>query len=178
MGHVGSRDPWPQPKRRLPAVVPLCGTKAGRGFALLAHSKNGAPFGLRWQTIGNAHPAKGHLRFMLLCHTFPAMMKLTRLAVLTAAVFAVASVQAGGKSCCAANGMGNGKMCTSQTYAKLNLTQAQKAKLDALHAKYDKEGCSKESMEKFLKSAKGVLSKEQYATLKAECAKMCKAGNA
>lgn len=125
------------------------------------------------------HPKKGHLRLLPLYHTFPAMMKLTRLAVLTAAVFAVASVQAGEKSCCAAHGMGNSKMCMSQTYAKLNLTPAQKAKLDALHAKYDKEGGNKESMDKFLKSAKGVLSKEQYATLKAECAKMCnKAGNA
>lgn len=101
------------------------------------------------------------------------MMKIMGLALLTAAVFAVTSAQAGEKSCCAAHGMADGKMCMSQTYAKLNLTETQKAKLDALHAKYDKDGGTTASMEKFLKSAKGILSKEQYATLKAECAKMC-----
>ena len=46
-------------------------------------------------------------------------------------------------------------MCMSQTYAKMNLTETQKAKLDALHAQYDKEGCTKESMDKFMKSAQG-----------------------
>ena len=101
------------------------------------------------------------------------MTKITGFALIAAAAFAVTSVQAGEKSCCAAHGAGNNKMCMSQTYAKLNLTDSQKAKLDALHAKYDKEGCTKESMEKFMKSAEGVLSKDQFATLKAECAKIC-----
>ena len=102
------------------------------------------------------------------------MTKLTKLALIATAAFAVVSAQAGDKkSCCAAHGTADGKMCMSQTYSKLNLTDAQKAKLDALHAKYDKDGGSKESMDKFLKSAEGVLSKDQFATLKSECAKMC-----
>jgi hypothetical protein len=62
----------------------------------------------------------------------------------------------------------------SETYAKLNLSSEQKTKLDALHADYDKTGCTKESMDKFLKSAEGVLSKEQFATLKTQCSKMHK----
>jgi len=87
------------------------------------------------------------------------------------------SAQAGEKSCCAAHAKNDGKMCMSQTYAKLNLTDAQKAKLDALHAEADKAGgCTKESMEKFMKSAEGILSKEQFASLKAECTKMCDKG--
>lgn len=92
---------------------------------------------------------------------------------MAAAAFAVASAQAGEKGCCAAHAKNDGKMCMSQTYAKLNLTDQQKAKLDALHADYDKAGCTKESMDKFLKSAEGILSKEQFTTLKTECARMC-----
>jgi hypothetical protein len=101
----------------------------------------------------------------------PAMMKLKGLAFITVAVFAATSY-AGDKACCAAHAKNDGKMCMSQTYAKLNLSADQKVKLDALHADYDKAGCTKESMDNFMKSAKGILSKEQFATLKTECAKM------
>ena len=45
-------------------------------------------------------------------------------------------------------------------------------KLDTLASRCDKGGCTKESTDKFMKSAEGILSKEQFATLKAECAKM------
>lgn len=100
------------------------------------------------------------------------MMKLKGLAFMTVAVFAATSAYAGDKGCCASHAKNDNKMCMSQTYAKMNLTSEQKVKLDALHAEADKEGCSKESMDKFMKSAQGILSKEQYATLKAECAKM------
>ena len=102
----------------------------------------------------------------------PAMMKLKGLAFMAVAVFAATSAYAGDKACCAAHAKNDGKMCMSQTYAKLNLSSEQKVKLDALHAEYDKAGCTKESMDKFMKSAEGILSKEQFATLKAECAKM------
>jgi hypothetical protein len=100
------------------------------------------------------------------------MIKLKGLALITVAVFAVTSAYAGEKSCCAAHAKNDGKMCMSETYAKLNLSGEQKVKLDALHADYDKAGCTKESMDKFLKSAKSILSKEQFTTLKSECGKM------
>ena len=100
------------------------------------------------------------------------MMKLKGLAFMTVAVFAATSAYAGDKACCASHAKNDSKMCMSQTYAKLNLSSEQKAKLDALHADYDKTGCTKESMDKFMKSAEGILSKEQFATLKTECAKM------
>ena len=100
------------------------------------------------------------------------MMKLKGLAFVAVAVFAATSAYAEGNGCCAAHAKNDGTMCMSQTYAKLNLSSAQKVKLEALHADYDKADCTKESMDKFMKSAKSILSKEQFATLKAECAKM------
>jgi hypothetical protein len=100
------------------------------------------------------------------------MIKFKGLAFITMAVFAATSVFAGDKACCASHAKADGKMCMSETYAKLNLSAEQKTKLDALHAEYDKAGCTKESMDKFMKSAEGILNKEQFATLKTECAKM------
>ena len=102
----------------------------------------------------------------------PAMMKLKGLSFVAVAVLAAASASAGDKGCCAAHAKNDGKMCMSQTYAKLNLSSEQRVKLEALHAEYDKAGCTKESMDKFMKSAEGILSKEQFTALKAECAKM------
>ena len=91
---------------------------------------------------------------------------------MAAAAFAVTPAFAGDKEkdggCCAKNA----KMDCTQTYAKLNLSAEQKTKMDALVAKCNKNGCTKESMEAFMKSAEGVLSKEQMATLKTECSKM------
>ena len=91
---------------------------------------------------------------------------------MAAAALAVTSAYAGDKEkdggCCAKNA----KMDCSQTYAKLNLSAEQKTKMDALVAKCNKNGCTKESMETFMKSAEGVLSKDQMATLMTECSKM------
>jgi hypothetical protein len=100
------------------------------------------------------------------------MKKPKGLALMMVAVMAATSAYAGDKACCASHAKNDNKMCMSETYAKLNLSSAQKAKLDSLHAEYDKAGCTKESMDKFMKSAEGILSKEQFATLKTECSKM------
>ena len=108
---------------------------------------------------------------MLPYPTFPAMIKLKGLALITAMVFAVTSANAGEKSCCAAH-TADGKMHCAQSYAKLNLSPDQKVKLEKLEAQCHKAGCTKESMDKFMKSAKGILSKEQYETLKAEHVQM------
>lgn len=99
------------------------------------------------------------------------MTKLKGLALLAAIAFAVTPAFAGDKdkACCASHAK-NGKDC-SQTYAALNLTAEQKTKMETAQAECKKGGCSKESMEKFMKSAEGILSKEQFATFKIECAK-------
>jgi Spy/CpxP family protein refolding chaperone len=102
------------------------------------------------------------------------MRKFTGLALMAAAALAVNSAYAGDKDkdggCCATHA--NNKMDCSQTYAKLNLSAEQKTKMDAIVTKCNKDGCTKESMDAFMKSAEGILSKEQLATLKAECNKM------
>ena len=99
------------------------------------------------------------------------MTKLKGLAFIAVAVFAASSAFAGGK-CCASNAANDKMSCSSHNYAKLNLSAEQKVKMEALQADCKKGGCTKESMDKFMKSAEGVLSKEQFATLKSECAKM------
>jgi hypothetical protein len=92
-------------------------------------------------------------------------------ALMAAAAFAITPAFAGDKdkdhACCA-----TGTKMDSTAFAKLNLSAEQKTKMDALVQKCNKDGCTKESMEAFMKSAEGVLSKEQMATLKAECSRM------
>ncbi len=65
-------------------------------------------------------------------------------------------------------------MNCSMTYAKLNLTTEQKTKMDAAEQECRKDGCTKESMDKFMQTAKGILSADQYAQLQSECARLPK----
>ena len=106
------------------------------------------------------------------------MRKFSGLALIAAATFAVTPVFAGDKekdhSCCAAKG----DMDCAATYAHLNLTADQKAKMDALVEKCKGGGCTKESTEAFMKSAENILSKEQMATFKTECKKAHEKNNA
>lgn len=91
-------------------------------------------------------------------------------AFVAVALFAATNAFAGGKACCATQVSNKDKTECSQADAKLNLTPDEKTKLDALQAQCQKEGCTEASMNKFMKGAKGVLSKDQYAQLKTECA--------
>ena len=90
---------------------------------------------------------------------------------MAAAAFAITPAFAGDKdkdhACCA-----TGAKMDSSAYANLNLTAEQKTKMDALVEKCNKAGCTKESMEAFMKSASTILNKEQMATFKAHCEKM------
>ena len=99
------------------------------------------------------------------------MIKLKGLAFVAVAVFAATSAFAGDKACCASHAKNDKMSCSSHNYSNLNLSAEQKVKMEALQADCKKGGCTKESMDKFMKSAEGILSKEQYATLKSECAK-------
>jgi hypothetical protein len=71
--------------------------------------------------------------------------------------------------CCAKGASAHKEMCAD--YASLNLSAEQKARLTSLQQKCMKDGCTEESRAKFLKSAKKILSADQYAQLKAECEK-------
>ena len=90
-------------------------------------------------------------------------------ASLTSLLLAASSILAGGHDCA----MG-GKMDCSKVYANLNLSPEQTTKMDAARKECEKNGCTKESMDKFLQTAKNVLSAEQYAKVEAECAKCAK----
>lgn len=99
------------------------------------------------------------------------MIKTKAFGLVAVALFAAASVYAGDKACCVKQAKNESKMeCAS--FANLNLDASQKTKLEGFQAKCQKTGCTKESMAEFMKSAEGVLSKEQFATLKSECNKM------
>jgi hypothetical protein len=100
------------------------------------------------------------------------MKKFTAVALMAAVAFAVTPAFAGDKekdksACCATKG----DMDCAATYAKLNLSPDQKAKMDSLVEKCKGAGCTKESTEAFMKSAEGVLTKDQMATFKTECKK-------
>src|ERR1041385_5256460 len=98
------------------------------------------------------------------------MKKFTAVALMAVAAFAVTPAFAGDKdndhACCA-----TGAKMDSASFTKLNLSAEQKTKQNPLIEKCNKDGCTKEIMEAFMKSAEGILSKEQMTTLKAECSK-------
>ncbi len=93
------------------------------------------------------------------------------LAFIAAGFFAIASVAfAGDKACCAKTASNDMKAGCSATFAKLDLTADQRAKMEKLAAECDKGGCKKETMAKMEKGAEGVLSPAQFAAWKQECA--------
>ena len=97
------------------------------------------------------------------------MIKILGTAVVAAAMLVASPAFAVGKACCAKNAANDKAMCAD--FASLNVTADQKSKLEAWQADCMKAGCTKESRSKFLKQARGILSKDQYAALKAECEK-------
>lgn len=97
------------------------------------------------------------------------MKRIATLSLIAAVAVTASSAFAADKACCASK---SGKMECSQIYAKLKLTPEQRSKLDAFQARCEKDGCTENSMKTFFHEAKGVLSAEQYAQLKAECSKM------
>jgi hypothetical protein len=98
------------------------------------------------------------------------MIKITTAALVAAAMFISSGAFAGDKACCA-KGVSNTEKTACLDLATLNLTPDQKTKIEAWQADCVKAGCTKESRKTFLKQAKGILSAEQFAQLKAQCKK-------
>src|SRR6266511_3888070 len=98
------------------------------------------------------------------------MIKITTTALVMAAMLMASSAIAGDKACCAKGASNTGSMACVN-FATLNLTPDQRAKIEAWQAECMKAGCTKESRQAFLKQAKGILSAEQFAQLKAACKK-------
>ena len=102
------------------------------------------------------------------------MIKITITALVATAMLIASSVFAGDKACCV-KGVSNTDKTACVDLATLNLTPDQKAKIEAWQAECVKVGCTKESRKTFLKQAKGILSAEQFAELKAQCKKSANA---
>src|SRR5947208_13411487 len=102
------------------------------------------------------------------------MIKITTAALVAVAMFISSSAFAGDKACCA-KGVSNTEKAACLDLATLNLTPDQKAKIEAWQADCVKAGCTKESRKTFLKQAKGTLSAQQFAQLKAQCQKTANA---
>ncbi len=95
-------------------------------------------------------------------------MKFKALAIVATGLFIAGSAFAGDKACCAQHAK-NDKAACAATFASLDLTAEQKTKMETLAAECDKAGCTKESMAKMESSAKGILSKEQFAAWNSAC---------
>src|SRR6266498_1412150 len=101
------------------------------------------------------------------------MIKITTTALVAAAMLIASNTFAGDKACCA-NGAAKANSTTCVNLATLSLTPDQKTKIEAWQAECMKAGCTKESRQTFLKQAKGILSAQQFAQLKAQCQKSAK----
>jgi Spy/CpxP family protein refolding chaperone len=103
------------------------------------------------------------------------MKRLFAFLVAAAVVAGAASVYAGG-ACCAAGKDKKTASAKADCFAKLNLTDEQKAKLATLKAECDKTECTQTSHEKFMSGVKEILTAEQLTAWQADCEKMGKSG--
>jgi hypothetical protein len=93
------------------------------------------------------------------------------IALVAAGAFAAGTMFAGEHGDCTKKVGNEAKAPCTVSFASLNLTADQKAKLETAKAEHEKAGCSEASEAKYMKEAKGILSKDQYAKFKAECEK-------
>ena len=93
------------------------------------------------------------------------------IAVVTAGLFAAATMFAGEHGDCTKQVGNQAKMACTVSLASLNLTPDQKTKMDAAIEEHHKAGCSEASEAKYMESAKSILTPEQYAKFEAQCKK-------
>ena len=103
----------------------------------------------------------------------PTMTKL--IALVTAGLFAAGTMFAGEHGNCTKQVGNESKMACTVALTSLNLTPDQKTKMDTALAEHHKAGCSEANETKFMETAKGILTPEQYAKFKAQCKKEEKA---
>jgi hypothetical protein len=102
------------------------------------------------------------------------MIRITTTALVAIAMLTASSAFAGDKACCA-KGVSKADSMACVNLATLNLTPDQKTKIETWQAECVKAGCTKESRKTFFKQAKGILSAEQFAQLRAQCKKTANA---
>ena len=93
------------------------------------------------------------------------------IAVVTAGLFAAATMFAGEHGDCTKQVGNQAKMACTVSLASLNLTPDQKTKMDAAIEEHHKAGCSEASEAKYMEEAKSILTPEQYAKFEAQCKK-------
>jgi hypothetical protein len=98
------------------------------------------------------------------------MIKILTTTLVAAAMLNASGAFAGDKACCA-RGAANPRSMACVNLTSLNLTPDQKTNIETWQAECMKAGCTKESRQTFLSRAKGILSPEQFAELKAQCKK-------
>jgi hypothetical protein len=91
------------------------------------------------------------------------------IALVVAGMFATGAVFAGEHGDCTKKVGNEAKAACSVSMASLNLTADQKTKMDAAMAEHHKAGCSEASEAKYMKEAKTILDKDQFAKFKMEC---------
>jgi len=109
-------------------------------------------------------------QFLGLAYLQVTMIKIISTAFVAAAMLAASSAFAGDRACCV-KGAANAHSMECINLASLNLTPDQKTKIEAWQAECMKAGCTKGSRQTFLSHAKGILSPQQFAELKAQCKK-------
>jgi len=91
------------------------------------------------------------------------------IALVAAGMFVAGTMFAGDKGECTKKVGNEAKAPCQVSLASLDLTPAQKTKMDAARTEHEKAGCSEASEAKYMEEAKGILTKEQYTKFKAEC---------
>lgn len=93
------------------------------------------------------------------------------IALVTAGLLTAGTMFAGEHGNCTKQVGNQAKAACQVSLVSLNLTPDQKTKMDAAITEHQKAGCSDASEAKYMETAKSVLTKEQYAKFKAQCAK-------
>src|SRR5207302_11282681 len=91
------------------------------------------------------------------------------IALVVAGMFAAGTMFAGEHGDCTKKVGNAAKPACTVSLASLNLTADQKTKMDAAMTEQQKAGCSEASEAKYMKEAKTILDKDQFAKSKAEC---------
>jgi Spy/CpxP family protein refolding chaperone len=91
------------------------------------------------------------------------------IALVVAGMFAAGTMFAGEHGDCTKKVGNEAKAACQVSLTSLNLTPEQKTKMDAAMAEHMKAGCSEATEAKYMKEAKGILTKEQFVKFKAEC---------
>ena len=91
------------------------------------------------------------------------------IALVAAGMFVAGSMFAGDHKDCTTKVGNHEKAACEASLASLDLSADQKTKMDAAMAEHHKAGCSEASETKYMKEAKGILNKDQFAKFKAEC---------